>query len=295
MASTHRHRHVRGRVPIGRKWVTVAQLSACYTPEMAALFGRLWTRALGALGQQRPYPIVKGVLETAFSRRPREPFHALLPRVVSSQVSALSGQGDGGGSDLSAIDVAPLDPEMVAVGRAEEFRDISLRESLADTLRDGDPVLDRQEFQVSASMRQALVQAQWNDPNLAPICHTLQYDPKAQVALGKSKTALSLRLNDEDWGLEALVRQANGESSWVVVVPDGLYRPGGSWKSFIFEHFHVGPFGGHKSADRTVMMIRRVAYWEHIVTDVERGVQLCWVCIKFRNLGNTCWWTLKAR
>ena len=37
ISSTHRHRHVRGRVSVEGRWVTLAQISAGYTPEFAAV------------------------------------------------------------------------------------------------------------------------------------------------------------------------------------------------------------------------------------------------------------------
>ena len=69
LAATHRHRHVRGRVSIGGRWVTVAQISAGYSPEFSALFGRCWSSALAALTTRAPRSV-----STAFSSGPRQQF-----------------------------------------------------------------------------------------------------------------------------------------------------------------------------------------------------------------------------
>ena len=101
-----------------------------------------------------------------------------------------------------------------------------------------------------------------------------------QALLGPS-SRVHLRLVS-DYGLEGLVAQSNEESSWVIIVPDGEYRPGGSWKSFFFEHFHCSPAGGHRSAERTFEMMRRCVYWLSMQADIAAAVELCWVCLQFR-------------
>ena len=89
-------------------------------------------------------------------------------------------------------------------------------------------IAGEEEFTFSSPLRHALVESQWEDLALRPLMETLHADRKALLG---PNSRVHLRLV-ADYGLEGLVAQSNGESSWVIIVPDGEYRPGGSWKSF---------------------------------------------------------------
>ena len=75
-----------------------------------------------------------------------------------------------------------------------------------------------------------------------------------------------------DGALESLQSQSSGKDEWVLVVPEGDARPGHSWKAFFFQSQHVGPFGGHRSADQTVELLRRYCHWGSMVKDVRAWV-----------------------
>ena len=127
-------------------------------------------------------------------------------------------------------------------------------------------------------VRQAIVEAQWKDPRIRPLCDRLLTRALPPPTFGREK--LTLRISD-DYCLECLVPQPIGDSTWVVVVPDGEFRPEGSWKSFIYDQCHHGHFGAHHPADRTTMLIRRIAYWDALRKDIQERVDRCWVCLLY--------------
>ena len=85
-----------------------------------------------------------------------------------------------------------------------------------------------------------------------------------------------------DGALETLQPQSDGRQTWVLVIPDGDYRDGASWKSFVFESAHVGPFGGHRNADQTLQLLLRWCSWISIDKDVRAWIEACIACAQFR-------------
>ena len=55
-----------------------------------------------------------------------------------------------------------------------------------------------------------------------------------------------------------------------------------SWRVFLFQQCHVGPFGGHKNAVQTEQMLRRIAWWPSAKRDISLWVDRCWVCVQYR-------------
>ena len=61
---------------------------------------------------------------------------------------------------------------------------------------------------------------------------------------------------------------------WVPVVPNGNIR-GESWKTWLIQMFHEGVQGGHRSAEKTLTLLRREGYWKTMKQDVESYVDRC--------------------
>ena len=95
--------------------MTVAQISAGYSPEFSALFGRCWSSALAALTTRAPRSV-----STAFSSGPREQFSASLPQLALLLPDA-------------------LDPNLVDKGKRIIEGEVRLREKFAEEVRAGMP------------------------------------------------------------------------------------------------------------------------------------------------------------
>ena len=58
--------------------------------------------------------------------------------------------------------------------------------------------------------------------------------------------------------------------------------PRGSWRTFVFVQYHVGPLAGHRSAPKTTMMLQKAVWWPTLVADVKLWCDRCWTCLKYR-------------
>ena len=133
----------------------------------------------------------------------------------------------------------------LAEARAAEKELVDEREKLADGVRDGDEYGSR--LEVRGSLREALRSAQLADEGLQPLLHRCR-QAKAPVQEG-GRTYRAI----DGWPLEtAVALEGTREARWVVVVPRGGPQPGQTWKAFFFVAEHVGAFGGHKPAPKTL-------------------------------------------
>jgi len=55
-----------------------------------------------------------------------------------------------------------------------------------------------------------------------------------------------------------------------------------TWKFWVFLQLHVGVFGMHRAADKTVSLLRRLVWWDHMKKDVDYWTERCMTCIRFR-------------
>ena len=72
-----------------------------------------------------------------------------------------------------------------------------------------------------------------------------------------------------------------GVGRWVVVVPRGGPQPGQTWRAFFFVAEHVGAFGGHKPAPKTLQGMVRLCWWADMEADVTAFVSRCWQCLQY--------------
>ena len=68
------------------------------------------------------------------------------------------------------------------------------------------------------------------------------------------------------------------------VVPEGLATANQSWKRWVFQNSHCGLFGSHRSAEKTLMIMKRQVYWDGMSTDVTKWVDKCMTCLRFRKM-----------
>jgi hypothetical protein len=117
-----------------------------------------------------------------------------------------------------------------------------------------------------APLRLAWASAQRADPVLFP-----------QFA----KTLDGFRI-EEDGVLAKRVEGPHVRECWVPVVPAGHAAPHMTWKFWVFLQLHVGVFGMHRAADKTVSLLRRLVWWDHMKKDVDYWTERCMTCIRFR-------------
>ena len=88
-----------------------------------------------------------------------------------------------------------------------------------------------------------------------------------------------LRLNPEDGVLES----SSGEG-FVPYFPGGLFpfKPGVTWRRWLFEQVHDSPLRGHRDAARTVAILRKMAFWPGLSKDADYWCSTCITCAKVR-------------
>ena len=122
------------------------------------------------------------------------------------------------------------------------------------------------EFEVTGSLRAAWYSAQKADANL-------------RTRLQKCPNGYRIA---PDGVLEKLADQGVKEH-WVPVVPVGEAFAGISWRRACFNQCHGSLLGGHRSAAKTLSVILRLVYWDGIQEDVNKWVQECSICIRWRS------------
>ena len=73
-----------------------------------------------------------------------------------------------------------------------------------------------------------------------------------------------------------------GREYWVPVVPDGHAAGHVSWRYWVFLQVHIGVFGGHRSAEQTARLLKRIVWWPVSRLDIDGWVEKCMTCIRFR-------------
>ena len=69
-------------------------------------------------------------------------------------------------------------------------------------------------------------------------------------------------------------------SKWVRVVPDGLSLAHMTWKRWIFLQCHIGFLGGHRSAEKTYLLMVRQCWWKTMKADIDKWVNDCLTCMR---------------
>ena len=130
------------------------------------------------------------------------------------------------------------------------------------------------EFQVGKALRSSWAQVQRLDPSLHSIFKKISQDAdRSGYRVAK------------DGVLERSVHlpEPLGQS-WVPVVPEGEACAHTSWKRWVFLQSHVGIFGAHRSAEKTLIIMKRQVFWQSMIKDVERWIDKCMTCIRFRKI-----------
>ena len=141
------------------------------------------------------------------------------------------------------------------------------REALAEEARAEAGVTD---VEIGASLRTTWMCAQRADPSLT------------RLLKGGSQVEAEGYRTGADGLLEKLVRRPNMPEFWVPVVPDGAATAHMSWKKWSFLQVHVGVFGGHRSAAKTLELLGRICFWKGMEHAVTTWVDQCITCVKFR-------------
>ena len=122
------------------------------------------------------------------------------------------------------------------------------------------------DFEVTSGVRSRLLLSQ-------------KADNKVQELAAKE----GFRANEADGVVETRVPgRIEGQEIWVPVVPEGAAAGHISWKRWVFLQAHVGVFGGHRLANQTVRILRRLVWWSGMKSDVEGWVEDCLTCARFR-------------
>ena len=240
MPASHQLRPVCGPVRVEGRGVSVATLTAAYTPVFAGLFGREWSKVLQQHGEYRP-ALMQIPIETAFTKRAREAF---LPR-----------------STVAVIQPSEHRKLQIESGRELEASAIFDRERFADTVRRAEPVVGREDFEKSGSVRVALMEDQWTTPETLAICMELSRSSEALRLT--SEGSVAKKTPSYRWAtdrvLEIAVRQSKGEAAFVPVIPNaGGPHVETSWQTFFFQIGHLGPT--RRRVDRRVGSGRRVGF-----------------------------------
>ena len=70
--------------------------------------------------------------------------------------------------------------------------------------------------------------------------------------------------------------------AWVPVVPQGNATTHLSWKRWVWLQNHIGVFGAHRSAQKTIILLLRLVWWATLTRDVEQWTESCMTCIRYR-------------
>jgi len=168
------------------------------------------------------------------------------------------------------LDISPAFP-FAGEEQLEEYPNLEVwhqalmleREKFAEEVRTGEADGD---FSVQSSLRITWVREQKADPELAPLF--LRTPEEYRVA--------------EDGLLERAVSVKNQGNLWVPVVPSGYVGAHMSWRRWVFLQSHSGLFGAHRSAEKTIDIMRPMVYWRSMDVEVKAWVDACLTCIKTR-------------
>ena len=137
VATSHRHRIIRGGCKTSEGWRSLANFSGRYTPGMSAAFGRLIHNALGQVDRPTRY-------------RP-----TTFPRDTTFKFLIAEVQAPPHSEKLDDLEV------LVKDGRSKVEDLIKQREEFADREREGEVL---PEYKVTSSLRARIAQDQWADP-----------------------------------------------------------------------------------------------------------------------------------
>ena len=167
--------------------------------------------------------------------------------------------------------------EGATVGAQEEEDDVDLR-LYTDKVSDRDRIAEEGradageiEFQVGDTLRTTWLGDQKADPHLGPMMASGELPPGFRAG--------------NDGVLERHVKiPALHVDTWVPVVPEGIADGVHTWKHWIFRQCHAGITGGHRSADKTLMLVQRQCWWNGMKQDIENWTQKCMTCLRFRKV-----------
>ena len=155
------------------------------------------------------------------------------------------------------------------VGQEWLDKAVRRREKLAEEVR---AEAGECSFTVEAPIRKMWAKAQESDDGL-----TAWFKEADDESNHLSRRCLS------DGCLERYVRVGKtGTEHYVPVVPAGDAALNLTWRRWVFLQVHIGAFGGHRLANQTMLILSRVAAWPGDRKDVEKWVEDCMTCLRFR-------------
>ena len=74
------------------------------------------------------------------------------------------------------------------------------------------------------------------------------------------------------------------EAGFVPYIPVAIYpfKPESSWRRWLFQEVHDSPIRGHRDVNRTLITLRRMAFWPSQARDAEFWCFSCETCNKIR-------------
>ena len=163
------------------------------------------------------------------------------------------------------------DGKLLLTETGQEWLDkaVRRREKLAEEVRSD---VGESSFFVEAPIRRIWAKAQGLDGELAVWFKQADDEPNHLF-----------RRHPSDGCLEKLVSVGKtGVEHYVPVVPAGDAAVNLTWRRWVFLQVHIGAFGGHRLANQTMLILSRVAAWPNDRKDVERWVEQCMTCLRFR-------------
>ena len=159
--------------------------------------------------------------------------------------------------------------EMDSDSRAWYEKAAAERERMAETENPYDPEAF---WGWGANVRQLWIQDQWWDKEMWP------YFERAKT--GELEPEVRLAPTDGLLEREVPTRQGN---KWVPIVPNGRPLRHLTWFRWVFLQLHVGIFGAHRSAKKTLIIATELVWWATMKTDFARWVGNCLTCLRFRS------------
>ena len=259
LASTHRHRPIRGGVKTANGWVSVASYTAAYPPAMCVDLAKFYKHCMKDLkrGSLRTSPL--------------------------SEYDDVEGWPELRMRELVAA--IPFTEDQDFDEGEEELRERHLvREKFVLEVQATDegnqPQFEKSLPLGNGSLRFAMAESQWEDSAWIQVLHKLSKMGHDGAQL--SDKGHSFRMG-EDRTLEVGVQlPGHTAATWVVVVPDGKV-PGTStsWNQFCFVSLHAHA-GAHFAPDKTLALLARACWWEHMRRDVLMWCDRRWQCLQYR-------------
>ena len=107
-------------------------------------------------------------------------------------------------------------------------------------------------------------------------------DPRLNAMMSSIKNHQGFRLGEDGLLEKVSIRPAPEPTLYLRVVPAGQATAHMSWKRWVFVQCHIGVFGGHRSAPKTIVILERLVFWDSLKMDVAEWTAKCLTCIRYK-------------